>query len=128
MGRKSDFLLSGCIGSVAFYFFYLALFEILPFDDHKASITWTISYLFSILWQHSLHRIIVFGSGSPFWKSLVLTYVSYSVSIVLGHFLMMAMEWVGLDYRLSWAMNLGGTGVLNFYLVSAAFSHEQGVK
>jgi len=116
------FFVSGCIGSLLFYFFYLALFAIYPFDVQKASVTWTISYLVSILWQHSIHRILVFGSGGHYWRTLMLTYLSYSTSIILGHFFMMALESLGFDYKISWALNLGITGIFNYFLVSAAFS------
>jgi hypothetical protein len=39
------------------------------------------------VWQHALHRVLVFGSEGNYWKSLLYTYACYSVSIILSGFL-----------------------------------------
>jgi hypothetical protein len=36
------------------------------------------------VWQHALHRWLVFGSDGNYWKSLLYTYACYSLSIVLS--------------------------------------------
>lgn len=36
------------------------------------------------VWQHALHRLLVFGSDGHYWKSLAYTYACYSMSIVLS--------------------------------------------
>jgi hypothetical protein len=43
----------------------------------NTQMAWTV-------WQHALHRWLVFGSDGNYWKSLLYTYACYSLSIVLS--------------------------------------------
>jgi len=128
-GREANFgrfLLSGTIGTVLFYGFYEMVYAFVPYEKNRAAIAWTISYLCSIVWQHALHRYLVFGGRGSYWKTLFWTYVSYSLSIVLSHFLMAVLvDFLGIDYRLSWGGTLGVTGLLNYLMLKIAFGKEQ---
>jgi len=95
------FNVSGFIGTVLFFYFYEFVVEALSsalvpgtfLANYKVTIAWTFSNLVSILWQHSLHRYLVYGHSKPYFQSLVGTYAAYSVSIVLSHFAMMGLEY-----------------------------------
>eukprot|EP01127_Copromyxa_protea_P002814 TRINITY_DN12753_c0_g1_i1.p1 TRINITY_DN12753_c0_g1~~TRINITY_DN12753_c0_g1_i1.p1 ORF type:complete len:144 (-),score=18.13 TRINITY_DN12753_c0_g1_i1:65-460(-) len=112
------FNLSGLIGTALFFGVYN--FILSQFPDSQG-LVWTLSYLLSIVWQHALHRAIVFGSSQPYFKSLISTYAAYSVGIVLSMVLMWVLERLQIDGTVSWFIGLIFTGVLNYFTVSAAF-------
>jgi hypothetical protein len=81
-----------------------------------------LSYVISILYQHALHRYIVFGTSTPYLKSLIGTYLAYGVSIFLSHFFMLFLSaYLGLQSNVAWTVNIVATGFLNFFLVGSAF-------
>ena len=87
-----------------------------------STVAWTSSYALSILWQHALHRYLVFGSQSPYLSSLLWTYLSYALSIVLSAVVQHALlAWLGLHHRLAFGLTLVITGVVNFHTVKGAF-------
>lgn len=87
-----------------------------------SSLAWTISYLLSILWQHSLHRHLVFGSSSPYLSSLLWTYVSYTFSIVLSSIVNHGLvTFFSLHHRIAFTATLVITGFINFYTLKGAF-------
>lgn len=87
-----------------------------------ATLAWTGSYLLSILWQHALHRYLVFGAASPYLSSLVWTYISYTLSIVLSSGLSLVfVSYLGVHHRISFVLTLVITGVLNFHTLKNAF-------
>ncbi len=121
------FLLSGSIGTVLFYGVYEGLHYVLQTlvgtlgASMLVSLAWAISYLLSIVWQHALHRLLVFGSRGNYVKSLVATYIAYSLSLVLSSLLSYLLSAVGMPYQLVWLLSLGATGVFNFFAVRDAF-------
>jgi len=119
------FAISGLIGTVLFYLLYKLVFIFNPIEWHHAAVSWTISYLCSIIWQHWLHQTLVFytarGSSSmtSYLKELGLTYVSYSAGIVLSHFTMVLLvDILQFDYQLAWLFTLSFTGVVNYVFLS----------
>lgn len=76
------------------------------------------------VWQHSLHRHLVFGTGGPYWKSLVATYVSYSASIVISSGITYALEHVGVGEQVSYFVSTAATGVVNYFMLASAFEPE----
>ena len=78
------FNLSGFIGTVLFYFFHELVVDVYPWETRKSTACWFISYMVSIAWQHALHRWLVFGRDSPYWSSLVKTYICYSLGLGLS--------------------------------------------
>jgi hypothetical protein len=87
-----------------------------------STLAWTSSYLLSILWQHSLHRHLVFGTSSPYLSSLVWTYVSYSISIVLSSiFSYIFVSLLGVHHRIAFGLTLAITGVINYFTLKGAF-------
>lgn len=89
----------------------------------RSTVAWTLSYLTSIAWQHSLHRVLVFGTGGSFWRSLVWTYVSYTAALILSTLMNDALtQYAGVAHRYAWGITLIATGVLNYYTVKSAFA------
>ena len=129
------FTLSGWVGTAIFYVVYEWIHSVGADDARRplcgvgaidaldwSSLAWTSSYALSILWQHALHRYLVFGTAAPYLRSLVWTYLSYALSIVLSSVLNHALvSYIGVNHRVSFALTLVNTGVLNFYTVSSAF-------
>eukprot|EP01100_Stratorugosa_tubuloviscum_P012869 TRINITY_DN623_c0_g1_i1.p1 TRINITY_DN623_c0_g1~~TRINITY_DN623_c0_g1_i1.p1 ORF type:complete len:145 (+),score=26.38 TRINITY_DN623_c0_g1_i1:135-569(+) len=121
------FQISGFIGTVLFYIFYSFVFDQLSFiENNRAAIAWTISYLSSIIWQHALHRIIVFNDekmkGSYLW-SLGWSYVCYTKSIILSHLMMtLFVDYLKIDYNFAWGITLIITGYINYNSISSIMS------
>jgi hypothetical protein len=113
------FNVSGVIGTVLFYWFHAAMLAHYPFEARKTTVCWFVSYAASIVWQHALHRFIVFGTAAPYWRSLGRTYVCYSASLVLSSVANDVLVVVlGLGVQLGWVLSLVITGVLNYFTVS----------
>jgi putative flippase GtrA len=64
------FYISGGIGTFFFWLLYQQMLT-LPMLDGSQSWAWTLSYVCSILWQHALHRYLVFGAQSPYLQSML---------------------------------------------------------
>lgn len=78
------FQLSGAIGTALFVVAHEAIFHLNPLDWHRASVTWAVSYALSILWQHALHRYMVFGPSGDYLKSLMYTYACYALALAVS--------------------------------------------
>lgn len=95
-----------------------------PFLDalEWSSISWTSAYLLSILWQHSLHRHLVFGTTTPYFRSLIWTYISYTLSIVLSSIINdQLVSRMGVHHRVAFGLTLVITGVINYFTLKNAF-------
>jgi len=80
-------------------------------------LAYIISYVFSILLQHSLNRFFLFGD-SPYWISLFQTYLVYSVSLCcILCFSVIGVERWKLSPRMVSLLSLPTSGVLNFYFL-----------
>ena len=116
------FNLSGFLGTLLFYGMYQLLFTVLPLETRKATVSWTLSYICSIVWQHALHRWMVFGSKSSYWTSLGMTYLCYSVSIVLSSlFTDILVQQLHIHHQVAWILTLVATGLLNFFTLRKVF-------
>jgi len=102
-------------------------FYVNPYPWKKETVSWVISYLCSIVWQHYLHGVLVFG-GAPrflsfqYFKSLGKTYLAYSLSILLSSVINdFLVAWIGLEHTLAWVATVVATGILNYFTVKEAF-------
>jgi len=77
------------------------------------------------VWQHSLHRHLVFGTEGPYWSSLLATYISYGASIVLSSGLTYGLESVGFGEQSAYFLATAGTGIINFFTLSSAFEPKK---
>ncbi len=69
------------------------------------------SYAVSIIWQHALHRYLVFGAEGDYWYSLLMTYATYSTSLLLSTALNYGLvEYLRLSSSLAWVLSLASTG------------------
>jgi hypothetical protein len=125
------FSVSGWIGTALFSAAYELLYAELESGYSEqcgaycAAVAWTVAYTASIVWQHALHRLLVFGSSAPYWRSLALTFVSYSLSLVLSSALnAVLVTALGVHHRVAFVGTLLATGVINFYTVRAALTPD----
>jgi len=92
----------------------------------RSTLAWTVSYMISIAWQHSLHRWIVFGSRGDYWKSLIWTYASYTVSLIVSTLMNDVLtQTIKFPHQLAWVLTLGATGVLNYFAVRSSFGNPE---
>ena len=67
--------------------------------------------MLSIVWQHALHLLIVFGFREDYWTSLLWTYVSYSASLLISTVLnWVLVENMHVNHGLAWVLTLAATG------------------
>eukprot|EP00123_Amoebidium_parasiticum_P022466 comp87909_c0_seq1/m.48520 comp87909_c0_seq1/g.48520 ORF comp87909_c0_seq1/g.48520 comp87909_c0_seq1/m.48520 type:complete len:149 (-) comp87909_c0_seq1:26-472(-) len=121
------FNISGAIGTVIFNFFYEGLLRVWPSDFKRATVCWAVSYFVSIIWQHALHRYLVFGTGSPYLRSLVYTYTCYTLSIVLSTIIndVVFIQYLGLSPSKAFYATLIATGFINYFTVRNAFQTDE---
>lgn len=114
------FVLSSTIGTLLFYMLYTLLYMTLPFQTLKPTVCWMLGYLFSIWWQHALHRWLVFRFAVPYWKSLLKTYLVYLVSFFLSSCLNVIMvDYMHMEHRAAWLLGLIFTGILSYFSIKA---------
>ena len=110
------FLGAGGLGTVIGFAMYELIFALLPSGlEARAPTAWGIAYLVGIWVQHALHRTIVFGDASPYWRSLRRSYVIYSGALVLST----GLNWsfaigLGWHHRLAWLVTTAVTTVVNY--------------
>jgi putative flippase GtrA len=120
------FVLSGTIGTAIFYVMYELVYRLLegviPF---AVPVSWTSTYVVSILFQHCLHARIAFqnwhsvsATRAIYLKSLMAVYVAYALSLVVSPILSAAFDFVHIDHRLSFWLCIALTGALNYLTVS----------
>jgi len=133
--QKCAFLLSSLIGTAILYSMFQLQFAIFtsqhffegPLSNSKAfALSYYISYLFSILWQHVLNRWLVFeNSEETFLDSLISTYLVYGVTMLLTSILSMILitllDWT--PTTVFW-LTLPFNGVANYYLLQRCFLSE----
>mmetsp|Transcript_33457 Transcript_33457/g.42123 ORF Transcript_33457/g.42123 Transcript_33457/m.42123 type:complete len:144 (-) Transcript_33457:196-627(-) len=123
--QSIGFAISGGLGNVIFFYLDKLVYQSNPYDWQKVSVSWAISYLISVWFQHLLHQALVFGMSSNYWSSLFVTYATYSLSIVISPFLSSFFSYMGISHSMCWFLTVGSTGVLNYFLVSKAMDTEK---
>ncbi len=130
------------VGTALFYLVYEQLYawlnapvttETHPVRDallatkiENATLAWIISYVASILWQHALHRYIAFGAHGSYLRSLIWTYISYTLSIILSSIINhILVSYLSFDHRISFNLTLAITGVINFFTLKKAFAVDE---
>jgi len=133
--QKCAFIFSSLVGTAILYSMFQMQFAILtsqhlfegPLSNSKAfALSYYVSYLFSILWQHVLNRWLVFeNSEDGFLDSLLSTYLVYGVTMLLTSILSMilitALEWT--PNTVFW-FTLPVNGIANYYLLQRCFLNE----
>jgi len=117
------FVLSGSICDViqAFVDYIISLIYWIEYE--KATVCWTLSYIFSIFIRHYSHRMLVFGEyDGTYCSSLTRTYLSYSSSIVLSMFTNHLLV-TGFDFthRQAWVITMLWTGIYNYFMLKASW-------
>eukprot|EP01138_Halocafeteria_seosinensis_P002373 gb/GECG01002430.1/.p1 GENE.gb/GECG01002430.1/~~gb/GECG01002430.1/.p1 ORF type:complete len:147 (+),score=9.03 gb/GECG01002430.1/:1-441(+) len=124
------FNVSGVIGTCLFYACFHVMLLTLPFgEEYKTTISWNLSYILSIVWQHLLHQWLVFGFAKNYLSSLLSMYAAYAASIALSTaFTFILEQWVGLTGSWAFGVSTAATGVINYFTVKSAFELSSGNK
>ncbi len=113
------FGVSGGLGTLAFVFL-VWLFLQLGFDDSRLddAIRWAVPYLITSALTHTLHRRITFRWPTPYWRSLLRTYLIYGVSLSVTTLLHDQLIWtLGLGRVAAFLTNLFLSGCWNYLLL-----------
>ena len=95
----------------------------LPADMHSTLTlihTHTL-HLAQAVWQHALHRHLVFGTGGDYWASLLRTYIAYTLSIALSSAFTFVLDLAGVHPQLAFALATGATGLFNYLTLRDVF-------
>ena len=117
MGRIPEvvrFFFSGGIGTLLDYIAYKAIYDSVEFPFFRATLSWALAYALSVVWQHSLHALFVFGGYGPlgYVRSLGAMYVAYSGSILFSPVInWMLVEYAKFDHNVSFIATLLITGM-----------------
>ena|SRR3989338_6003053 len=122
------FLISGAIGTCIFYGMYEGLYKFLP--QFGSTLSWVVSYVISICFQHFLHSKLVFNNwdalkpifSARYNKSLIGTYLAYMLSLLLSPAITFLLDFLHVNYRLSFLITLNLTGVINYFTVKKALA------
>ncbi len=105
----------GCINVAVFFLMYIALLRAQLSESYPSASAWAVSYFFSSILAHYLHRWLTFESPSPYGKSLFVTLTIYSVLLLISTASMAYFaDTLGVDEILSWAVNTAAFGFLTF--------------
>jgi len=122
--EKVLFAVSSILGSGFFFLLFESFFRLLSYNldldpGTTFTVSYTVAYLVSILYQHMLNRLLVFQTA-PYCSSLCHTYAVYSISLVLltalGAALISALH---APPRVVACVTLPVSGFANFYLLRA---------
>ncbi|KAJ9464357.1 hypothetical protein DIPPA_15989 [Diplonema papillatum] len=131
MGRLDDlpeivrFALSGAIGTLLDYLAYKLLYDANVFPYYRATLSWAVAYAISVVWQHTLHAMFVFGGFGPtgYCKSLFSMYIAYSGSILFSPVINWTLvEYGKLDHDHAWILTLMITGIVNYIVLSRSMA------
>jgi hypothetical protein len=82
--KVARYTISCAIANVLYFWLYSLLLESIA----SAGVCVNIAYAASVVWQHALHRILVYGKGVelsvPYLKELMGIYMAYIVSFILN--------------------------------------------
>lgn len=108
-------VVSGVLGFTASFLLYELFFASLPDSNVRPTIAWLSSYTLGIAIQHALHRRLVFGNSSSYWRSLRRSYVVYLTGLAIASGLnFLIANNTSLHHRLVWLVTVGIVSVLNY--------------
>ena len=111
------FYFIGFITSTTCWFLYEILYYIKLSDDFHEASSWAISYTITSFLAHYLHYRITFDPNRNYWPSLWRTLLIYMTAMVFSTITDHLLIASGMHHRIAWILNMGGFGVLNFFLL-----------
>jgi len=119
----SNVLLGALIFFIVFGIFLMVAEHIYSTKELAFSMTYIISYLLSVLWQHRLNRCLVLKNpGSRYCSGLLQSYLIYSSSLfvtsMMGTYLI---KNAGVSPRNVTFLTLSVGGVVNYLLLKLCF-------
>ena len=105
----------GCINVAVFFLMYIALLRAQLSESYPSASAWAVSYFFSSILAHYLHRWLTFESDSEirtsFTKLMTVYGALWAISTVTFHIMF---EIIGIGELISWAINTSAFGFLTF--------------
>ena len=121
------FNLSGVIGTILFQqlnsaiYYGLAEFE----HEYKSAAVFGLSYFISCLWQHALHRYLVFGATQPYFMSLIAFYATYALSIAASPVVNgLLTAGIGLSMEVAYWISISIIGLMNYFTAGAVMGES----
>lgn len=128
------FMIAGLLGNIGFFAIDSTIYKtiLLPLASrpkaspilkrNKETISFFISYLLQVIMQHFLNAIIVYGADTidtwdKYKETLLLTYSSYSVSLVGSTIGNAVLIQNGIDRNIAFWGTIIGFGFVNFFLL-----------
>ena len=121
------FNLSGWIGVILFQQLNSAIYYSLDGFEHeyKSAVVFGVGYFISCLWQHALHRYLVFGATQPYLTSLFAFYATYAISIAASPVVNGVLTaGIGLSMEVAYWISLGAIGLLNYFTAGAVMRQK----
>ena len=120
--------LSGVLGDTIQAILDYLVYQLYTSEWERSTVCWTVSYIGSIVFRHTSHRILVFGeTEGSYCTSLGRTYMAYAASIVLSvvsnHFVVSVLE---LSHRNAWLITMLWTGIMNYFILKATWKTKGG--
>jgi putative flippase GtrA len=120
--RYLCYMVSGFICDIIQFFIDLMLHKVFLLED--ASVCWALGFGISVSFRHTTHRYLVFGDYvGGYWKSLGRMYAGYSIIIVISTIFNIIMTRnLQLPHYVAWAVTLGWTGIVNYFILKKLWS------
>ena len=112
------FMVIGGINVAIFYGLYEGMYFLSAGLEHRAAMSWIISYSLGSIVAHSTHRIFTFHSTVPIDHSLPTAVAIYGTTLILSTFseviLIEFLEW---HHRIAWLVNASIFGILIYIML-----------
>ncbi|MFW6254904.1 MAG: hypothetical protein ACOC41_08250 [Chitinivibrionales bacterium] len=116
--EKLRIILIAMLGTAIGWITYEVVYFFIPVDEHKATISWAVSFVIDIFRQHGLHSIFTFNHSFSYWNSLGRAYVYYPLTAIVGmtaNFFLT--EHFAINHRIAWLLCLIIIALINLFLL-----------
>jgi putative flippase GtrA len=118
----------GLMNLIVFYLFYESLFLILENKKFGASLSWASAWILGSVFAHWTHRKWTFNTTLNAKRTMATAFAVYTIGLIGSTACFaLAVEFLKINHRISWAVNCALWGVLDYLgLREIAFRHEKG--
>jgi putative flippase GtrA len=122
------YMVIGLMNLIVFYLFYESLFLILENKKFGASLSWASAWILGSVFAHWTHRKWTFNTTLNAKRTMATAFAVYTIGLIGSTACFaLAVEFLKINHRISWAVNCALWGVLDYLgLREIAFRHEKG--
>lgn len=116
--EKLRIILIAMLGTTIGWVTYELVYFLNPVTEHKATISWAVSFMIDVFRQHGLHTLFTFNHNFSYWNSLGRAYIYYPLTALVGmsaNFLLN--EHFEIHHRLAWLLCLMIIAGINIFLL-----------